>query len=202
MTEETPVFDLDSSLFNDYPLADVYYAVRNELKERDPAKKSRAAHHRIALWSAWEAHKTAKDNSGLDLLKMVGLPSKQKEFAELLGVSARTIRKYQDEYAEFARTGQEMTFARLLGRYRLGAVEALGQVVTDLGHSQFAQSQRTFFTMTGDLKTGPTGTEDDPVHSVGMTVEEWKQKAAERRQQAAETAALFEDDDTDVDTEN
>jgi len=156
-------FSTDSAAFNDSPLADVYYAVRNELRERDPAKKSRAAHHRIALWSAWEAHKTAKDNSGLDLLKMVGLPGKQKEFAELLGVSARTIRKYQDEYAEFARTGQEMTFARLLGRYRLGAVEALGQVVTDKEHSQFAQSQRTFFTLTGDLvdKSETKNTETD-----------------------------------------
>lgn len=144
-------FSIKKPIFEDSPLADVYYAVRNELKERDPVKKSRAAHHRIALWAAWEAHRTAKDGSGLDLLGMVGLPSKQKEFAELLGVSARTIRKYQNEYAEFARTGQEMTFSRLLGRYRLGAVEALGQVVTDLTHSQFAQSQRTFFTLTGDL---------------------------------------------------
>ncbi len=151
MTDDTPVFNIDSSLFNDSPLADVYYAVRNELEERDPKKEKRKWHHNIALWAAWEAHKTAKDNSGLNLLKMVGLPDKQKEFAELLGVSARTIRKYQDEYAEFARTGQEMTFTRLLGRYRMGAVEALGQVATDKEHSQFAQSQRTFFTLTGDL---------------------------------------------------
>jgi hypothetical protein len=79
------------------------------------------------------------------------LPDKQKEFAELLGVSARTIRKYQEEHAEFAATGQQMTFTRILGRYRLGAVEALGQVVTDKEHGQFAQSQRTYFTLTGDL---------------------------------------------------
>lgn len=49
---------------------------------------------------------------------------------------------------------------------------------------------------------GPKGTEDDPVHSVGMTLDEWRAESQKRRQQAAETAALFEDDDDDVATED
>lgn len=157
-------FGLDTAVFEDSPLAAVYYNVKNELKERDPAKKSRAAHHRVALWAAWEAHKTAKDSKGVSLLALVGLPSKQKEFAEFLGVSDRTVRKYRNEYGEFTETAQTMTFDRLLADYRLDAVRELGEVVTDKGHPQFAQSQRTFFTMTKDLKTGASGTEDDPLH--------------------------------------
>lgn len=151
MSQETSAFDPKSDVFNNSPLATVYYNVRHELKEAEPNKRSKPSHHRIALWAAWEAHRTAKTETGQSLLKLVGLPDKQHEFADLLGVSARTIRKYQKAHAEFARTGQEMTFNRLLGRYRLGAVQALGEVVTDKEHSQFAQSQRTFFTMTGDL---------------------------------------------------
>ena len=152
-----PEFDttITSEVFETSPLAAVYYSVLNELVARrlgeNSSSQGNITERRVALWAAWEAHKTAKDNSGLNLLKMVGLPGKQKDFAKLLGVSARTIRKYQKEHAEFASTGREMTFNRLLGRYRLGAVQALGQVVTDKEHSQFAQSQRTFFTMTGDL---------------------------------------------------
>jgi len=50
---------------------------------------------------------------------------------------------------------------------------------------------------------GVKGTEDDPVHSVGMTLEEWRAERNKRHQQAAETAALFDDDtDADVDTED
>ena len=50
---------------------------------------------------------------------------------------------------------------------------------------------------------GAKGSEDDPVHSVGMTLDEWRAESKKRRQQAAETTALYEDDpDTDVDTED
>ncbi len=149
--ETTPDFDVDTAVFNDSPLSTVYYNVRNELKERDPAGKSRAAHHRIALWAAWEAHKTAKDGRGVSLLRLVGLPETQKAFAEFLGVSDRTVRNYRDEYGEFIGTAQTMTFNRLLADYRLDAARELGEVATDKTHPQFAQSQRTFFTLTGDL---------------------------------------------------
>ena len=115
------------------------------------AERSRTSHHRIALWAAWEAHKTAKDSHGVSLLRLVGLPETQKAFAEFLGVSDRTVRNYRDEYGEFVGTAQTMTFNRLLADYRLDAAQALGQVATDKAHPQFAQSQRTFFTLTGDL---------------------------------------------------
>lgn len=161
--ETAPAFDANSEAFNDSPLAAVYYNVRNELKDRNNGR-SAAAHHRIAVWAAWAAHKTTKDSDGVSLLRLVGLPETQKGLAEFLGISDRTIRKYQTDYAEFVGTAQTMTFNRLLADYRLDAVQALGQVATDTGHPQFAQSQRTFFTMTKDLKTGASGTEDDPVH--------------------------------------
>lgn len=162
-------FGVDTAVFNDSPLAAVYYNVKNELKERSGGR-STAAHHRIALWAAWAAHKTAKDGSGVNLLRLVGLPTTQKGLAELLGVSDRTVRNYGEEYGEFIGTAQTMTFNRLLADYRLDAVRSLGEVVTDKTHPQFAQSQRTFFTMTKDLKTGPTGAEDDPVHVQQITV--------------------------------
>lgn len=47
---------------------------------------------------------------------------------------------------------------------------------------------------------GVKGTEDDPVHNVGMTLDEWRTESEKRRQQAAETAALFEDDADDMAT--
>ena len=143
-------FGLDTAVFEDSPLATVYYNVKNELKERNGGRAA-AAHHRIALWAAWEAHKTAKDSNGVSLLALVGLPVKQKEFAEFLGVTARTVRSYAEEYGEFAETAQTMTFNRLLADYRLDAVRELGEVATDKSHPQFAQSQRTFFTLTKDF---------------------------------------------------
>ncbi len=143
-------FDVDTAVFHDSPLSTVYYNVKNELKERNNGRAA-AAHHRIALWAAWEAHKTAKDSHGVSLLRLVGLPETQKAFAEFLGVSDRTVRNYRDEYGEFVGTAQTMTFNRLLADYRLDAAQALGQVATDKAHPQFAQSQRTFFTLTGDL---------------------------------------------------
>lgn len=166
--ETAPAFDANSEAFNDSPLAAVYYNVRNELKDRNSGR-STAAHHRIAVWAAWAAHKTAKGSDGVSLLRLVGLPETQKGLAEFLGVSDRTIRTYAADYGEFIGTAQTMTFNRLLADYRLDAVQALGQVATDKGHPQFAQSQRTFFTMTKDLKTGPTGAEDDPVHVQQIT---------------------------------
>ena len=167
--ETAPAFDANSEAFNDSPLAAVYYNVKNELKDRNNGR-STAAHHRIAVWAAWAAHKTAKGSDGVSLLRLVGLPETQKGLAEFLGVSDRTIRTYAADYGEFIGTAQTMTFNRLLADYRLDAVQALGQVATDKGHPQFAQSQRTFFTMTKDLKTGPTGAEDDPVHVQQITV--------------------------------
>ena len=149
--ETAPAFDANSEAFNDSPLAAVYYNVRNELEERDPKKKKRKWHHNIAVWAAWAAHKTAKGSDGVSLLRLVGLPETQKGLAEFLGVSDRTIRTYAADYGEFIGTAQTMTFNRLLADYRLDAVQALGQVATDKLHPQFAQSQRTFFTMTGDL---------------------------------------------------
>lgn len=143
-------FGLDTAVFEDSPLSTVYYNVKNELKERNNGRAS-STHHRIALWAAWEAHKTAKDSKGVSLLALVGLPEKQKEFAEFLGVSPRTIRNYSEEYGEFIETAQTMTFNRLLADYRLDAVRELGEVATDKMHPQFAQSQRTFFTLTKDF---------------------------------------------------
>ncbi len=148
-------FDVNTAVFNDSPLSAVYYSVKNELITRRLGENSKSEgskeDHRVAMWAAWEAHKTAKDGRGVSLLTLVGLPTKQKEFAEFLGVSDRTIRNYQKKHREFIGTAQTMTFNRLLADYRLDAAQALGQVATDKAHPQFAQSQRTFFTLTGDL---------------------------------------------------
>lgn len=161
-------FDVDTAVFNDSPLSAVYYNVKNELKQRNNGRAA-ASHHRIALWAAWEAHKTAKDSHGVSLLRLVGLPETQKAFAEFLGVSDRTVRNYREEYGEFVGTAQTMTFNRLLADYRLDAAQALGQVATDKAHPQFAQSQRTFFTLTGDLvdkQDITSGGEKIPVPSI------------------------------------
>lgn len=40
---------------------------------------------------------------------------------------------------------------------------------------------------------GAKGNEDDPVHTVGMTLDEWRKEVEARRKQAAETEAVFDD---------
>lgn len=42
---------------------------------------------------------------------------------------------------------------------------------------------------------GAKGTEDDPLHSVGMSLDEWRAEVAKRRADAAATEALFDDDE-------
>lgn len=149
MSGTTP-FDIESPTFQDSPLATAYYNIRAELKERDG--RGKASHHRIALWAAWEAHKTAQTEDGTDLLSVVGLPKTQKEMAKVIGVSDRSLRKYAKQYAEYAIMAQDTAVNRLLMRYRLPALHALGRSAAG-DTPQSPTDRRTFFTITGDLVT-------------------------------------------------
>lgn len=44
---------------------------------------------------------------------------------------------------------------------------------------------------------GAKGTEDDPLHAVGMTLDEWRAEVAKRRADAAATEAMYSDDAQD-----
>ena len=145
-------FTVDSDAFQNSPLAEVYYVVRNELKEADAAKKKRAWHHRVALWVAWESHKIASIDEGTqgDLLQMVGLPKTQKEFAQVLGVSSRTLRNYAQDYSSYVETARATGVQRVLSRYDLHALHALGMMAS-LPSTQASSDRRTFFTMRGYL---------------------------------------------------
>lgn len=133
------MFNIKSGEFENSPLAEIYYNCRSE-----------GYSHRVSLWAAWESHKSAAVEGGGDLLKLVNLPRTQKDFADLIGVSSRTIRKYKTEHAALLETCRTTAFNRLLGRYRLPALHALGQsaATPDPKH---ASDRRIFFTMTGDL---------------------------------------------------
>ena len=143
-------FDLDSDTFQNSPMAEVYYAVRNELREDDGKKKSRSWHHRVALWVSWESHKIAAIDEGTqgDLLEMVGLPRTQKEFAQLIGVAPRTVRSYSLKHGGLVEMARTSGVQRVLGRYDLHALHALGMVAS-LPSPQAASDRRTFFTMRG-----------------------------------------------------
>jgi hypothetical protein len=49
---------------------------------------------------------------------------------------------------------------------------------------------------------GAKGDEESPLHTVGMTLDEWRAESERRRQQAAKTAALFEDKNADLGTKD
>lgn len=48
----------------------------------------------------------------------------------------------------------------------------------------------------GMFRQGPAGSEDDPLHSVQHSVDEWKQRAVAQRQEAETTMAAFGDGDS------
>ncbi len=156
-----PDFDttLASDEFENSPLATVYYNVLNELVTarlgEGSTSKGSIHERRVALWVAWESHRIAPileaDNAQkIDMLTMVGLPKKQKDFAALLGVSDRTIRYYAEKYGRFVSTAQEMGVQRVLSRYDLPVLHALGlSAATPDGRN--ASDRRTFFTMRGFL---------------------------------------------------
>lgn len=146
--------------FENSPLAVVYYNVLSELiRERTGEEEARGNgrinERRVALWVAWESHRVApileEDNAQrIDMLTIVGLPKKQKDFAALLGVSSRTIRNYAEKYGRFVSTAQEMGVQRVLGRYDLLALHALGLSAANPAY-QHSSDRRTFFTMRGFL---------------------------------------------------
>jgi len=169
--------DFDSKIkdteFEDSPLAMVYYNVLNELVterlgESEKERAGKVEERRVALWVAWESHRIAPileegDNAQkIDMLTVVGLPKKQKDFAALLGVSARTIRNYAAKYGRFVSTAQEMGVQRVLSRYDLPALHALGTSAANANH-QHSSDRRIFFTMRGMLvdKSETKNTEAD-----------------------------------------
>lgn len=141
-------FSTRSDDFQNSPLALVYDAVANELRERDPAKKKRPFHHRVALWAAWESHKVAPGTEVVagEYLAKLGLPKTQKEMAALLGVSPRALRQYAQDYGEFINTAKAMGVQRILAQYDLGVLHAMGQVAT-LPIPQATSERRLFWQM-------------------------------------------------------
>ena len=189
-------FDINSPIFDNSPLATIYHNVKNELKLKMTTKRPPKWHHNVALWVAWESHKVAPGalnvGSG-DLLKAVGLPAKQKDLAKLLGVDSRTIRNYAAKYGHFVETARADGVQRILSRYDLPALHALGVVATSPSGG-IAAERKLFFQMRGMLPAekidANIANNDD-----GRTVEEWKADREKRVNQAAETMELFKDDD-------
>lgn len=144
---EPPVFSIKSEAFEDSPLAEVYYNLINEID--DKGKKMYSPN--VALWAAWEAHRSAATvGRTKDWLKALGLPKTRKEFATLIGVSDRTIRKYARDNPELSRMAQNMSANRVLAEYRLPVLHALGKSASSADYKH-APDRRTFLTMTGDL---------------------------------------------------
>lgn len=145
-----PPFDLNGDVFQDSPLAATYYHVLNEMKERDGRKK--AAHHRIALWVAWESHRVAATFEGekFDLLAAVGLPKTQVAFAELVGVNPRTLRGYYAKYGHFVTTAQETAVSRVLAGYDIGVLHATGSSAS-VPDPRHASDRRLFAQLRGWL---------------------------------------------------
>lgn len=145
------VFDASSEPFDNSPISTVYYNLRNEVNPRTKKKYD----HRIALWAAWESHKTVAvegDNNPYDLLSAVGLPKTQKAFAELIGVSDRTIRKYRVNHSNLVEMAKHMGVGRILGRYDVNVLHALGQSASTPNFKHHAD-RKTFLTVQGYLVT-------------------------------------------------
>lgn len=186
-------FDTKSDDFQNSPLALVYYAVANELRERDPVKKKRPFHHRVALWAAWESHRVAPGTEATagEFFSMLGLPRTQRGMADLLGVSPRTLRQYSMDYSEFVATAREMGVQRVLAQYDLAALHALGQVAS-LPEPSAVPGMRLFLHMRG-LLPAEKADANVAVNSGGMTVEEWKAERARRLAEVEKTESLYND---------
>lgn len=109
------MMDTESDYFTQSPLGYLYWAMRAE-----------KYNHKVALWAAWAAHKADKK-----LLAAVGLPDTQKELAETLGVTARTIRNYRVKHGEALEAARSIMVDNLLSQYLPDAIEAMGKNATD-----------------------------------------------------------------------
>jgi hypothetical protein len=171
-----------------YPAAHrVYWQIRASLQERDG--RSRAHHHRIAVLAIHDAFPSRPDRARL------GLPATALELAALLGVTDRVLRKYKVDYAAIFNTTRATIRDTFLSVYYGRVFEALGETAATQGRDG-AADRRLFVQLTGDL--GPKGGEDDPLHTVGMTLDEWRTEQERRRlaaeAQTAETLDIFEDE--------
>lgn len=185
-----PDFDtqINSDAFEDSPLATVYYNVLNELTGKEKGR-GRIGQRRVALWVAWESHRVANITNEdfananahkVDLLTMVGLPKTQKAFAELIGVSPRTLRNYAKKHGHFVSLAQEMGVQRVLSRYDLPALHALG-LSASTPDSRHSSDRRIFFTMRGHLVDKQDITSDGEKLEVVV-------RYADKRDSAAETS--------------
>jgi len=165
----------------------VYWIVRSALAETD--KKNKSHHHRVAVLAIHDSFPSKPERARL------GLPATALELAGLLGVSDRVLRKYKGRYpAIFSATRQTLRDS-FLGEYYGRVYEAMGETAVIVG-KEGNSDRRLFLQVVGDL--GPSGDEESPLHTVGMTLDEWRAESERRRQQAAKTAALFEETEPDV----
>lgn len=138
------MFDTTASQFLDSPLAQIYYDLRSEVDERTGKPYT----HAVALWAAWMGHRQKAND--FKMLESVGLPSTADEFARIAGVSARTLRNYNERYGELVKSSQDKAVRALLGGYRLNVVQALAESAM-MVESTRAADRRTFLQLTGDL---------------------------------------------------
>lgn len=140
-----------SDVFEASPLAEAYWNVRHELKERDPKGKHRKWHDNVALWAAWESHKGHVDTkTGKGLLERLGLPKTQKGLAQLIGINVRTLRGYDHKYGEFSSMARTVSLDKILARYDASALHALG-VMASTPDYRTAPDRKTFLAVRGML---------------------------------------------------
>lgn len=126
-----------------FPVAHrVYWQMRAALKERDG--RSSVTHHRAAVLAIHEAFESKPERDRL------GLPATQEDLADLLGVSARSLRRYREKYGDLFATTRNTVREQFIGHYYGRVFEALGEsaATSDYQHSS---DRRLFFQLSGDL---------------------------------------------------
>lgn len=134
---------LEDDAFINSPLAIVYYNLRNE-----------GYAHQVALWAAWVTHPDKK------LRRSLGLPETQRAFAEWIGVSDRTIRKYAHKHEHLVEHAQRWMVNSILADYVPDALKAMGTSAS-IPNNYGTGDRRLLFEMMGVYKQKVDLTSDE-----------------------------------------
>lgn len=186
---------IDSDEFTNSPHTVAYWNIVSELKKK--RGRAHVSDRTTALAIFWLAHGSATvyDTDGArrkTVRELVGLPNTQIEFAEFVNMSDRWVRKVNTDHRDLVETTQNDIAQNILGRYRLPTLVALGESasVPDPKHNA---DRKLLLQMTGD-SVDKTAVHVTPSEK-GMTMEQWREKAKERREQVAEMMDDFDDKD-------
>jgi hypothetical protein len=142
-----------------------------------------AKYHWQARLAAWTAHRTAEERAiwaereraarlrnweTAEAAQTLVLEALIEQAPRLIRSSRREVRQPDGSVREIVTIGLDATALARLGDYGLKVQEAA------------LQTQRQ-----------AAGTEDDPIHTVGLSLGEWRAQQAERRAAALETLAEF-----------